>query len=116
MKARTQQAILKGRKNDNTSCSRPRPHTEQEEQQVPDSRQVDNETGVSKGDKENHRRFRIGITVRFSDNRRRDLDGAMATIGDCIIAARGRLLDMDSRTKHKSTPLSKGNGGRDHNH
>jgi len=39
--------------------------------------------------------FHLAIEVHVSDRRRRDLDGALATTGDCVIAAR-RQLESDS--------------------
>lgn len=38
--------------------------------------------------------FHVSIEFHISDNRRRDLDGMCATIFDCLIHARGRLLAM----------------------
>ena len=99
-----QERLAKG-KHDNSTRQRSGAYTEQEEQQVSDTGKADNKTRVSKGDKENHRRFRVRITFRFSDNRRRDLDGGLSTVLDCIIAARGRLLDMDTRDKRQRVAL-----------
>jgi hypothetical protein len=52
-----------------------------------------------KADGTNHRKFRVTIIFNYSDNRRRDLDGAAATILDCLMAARRRLMAMDTGTK-----------------
>jgi hypothetical protein len=41
-----------------------------------------------------NRRFRVTANFRFSDRRRRDLDGCTATVMDCLVNARRRLLDM----------------------
>lgn len=54
--------------------------------------------GRSKGGRKNgpvEGRYRITITVGFSDRRRRDLDGLSSSVLDSIIAVR-RLLDSPS--------------------
>lgn len=43
-----------------------------------------------------HKRFSVSIDFRISDNRRRDLDGMLATVMDCLQAARRRLDPMDT--------------------
>lgn len=50
------------------------------------------EPEAAKVDGELHPRFRVTVTLYVSDNRRRDADGALSTIMDCVIAARRRLL------------------------
>ena len=97
-------AAAKG-KHDNSTHQRSWAYTEQEEQQVSDKGKADNKTRISKGDKENHRRFRVRITVRFSDNRRRDADGCLSTLLDCLTTARGRLLEMDTGDKRQRIAL-----------
>lgn len=47
------------------------------------------------------RQFRVAITLCISDERDRDNDGAASTLLDCLIAAVGRLAQMDSRTLRK---------------
>lgn len=39
--------------------------------------------------------FRLSITLRIADERNRDPDGAASTIIDCLVAAAGRLTEMD---------------------
>lgn len=40
-----------------------------------------------------HPVFRLSITIRYSDKRRRDLSGALATLEDCLIDAVEQLPD-----------------------
>ena|SRR6267378_8049006 len=40
-----------------------------------------------------HRQFRVAVHFKMSDRRRRDLDGGLATILDCLIAARRQLAE-----------------------
>lgn len=47
-------------------------------------------------DEPDHPRFGVAITLRVSDRRVRDGDGAESTILDCIIAAVRRLKKMDN--------------------
>jgi hypothetical protein len=51
-----------------------------------------------KEDGTNHRRFAVRITFNLSDNRPRDMDGMLATVMDCLQAARRRLVAMDTGT------------------
>src|SRR5687768_9115821 len=39
-------------------------------------------------------RFSVRVVVSLSDNRTRDLDGILATVMDCLIAARRRLMEI----------------------
>lgn len=52
-------------------------------------------------DGEGYPEFRLSVTLCISDERDRDNDGAYSTIQDCLIAAVGRLAQMDSRTLRK---------------
>jgi len=52
-------------------------------------------------DDEVHPRFRVSILLRVSDHRRRDADGAVSTLLDCLVSAVGRLLAMDSRNQRQ---------------
>lgn len=63
-----------------------------------EGKNLDRPRSKRKGGK-NHKRFRITATFFYSDELRRDGDGAYTTIQDCIIVARGRLVDMDTRTQ-----------------
>lgn len=40
-----------------------------------------------------HRKFRLTITLKYSDNRVRDPDAALSTILDCLVATRRQLED-----------------------
>lgn len=65
-------------------------------------------------DGEGYPEFRVSVTLCISDERDRDNDGAYSTIQDCLIAAVGRLAQMDSRTlrKHAAGFKRKRRGGR----
>lgn len=43
-----------------------------------------------------HPRFALTVRFRVSDQRKRDLDGMLSTILDCLITAQGRLAALDS--------------------
>lgn len=45
-----------------------------------------------------HPAFRVSITLRISDERHRDLDGAASTILDCLCSSVGRLAPVDQGT------------------
>lgn len=45
--------------------------------------------------------FRVSATICISDERDRDNDGAYSTLQDCLIAAVGRLAQMDPKTLRK---------------
>ena len=53
----------------------------------------DNRPRRPKAKGSDHPSYRLTVTFLFSDRRRRDLDGCLATIADSLIAARRRLLD-----------------------
>ncbi len=95
----------------NRDPDHPRLDTVVQKQQAGDPGQQDGANANpdrSKDQKEdagNHPRFKLTISVGMCDQRRRDLDGCLATILDCLVAA-GRLLagdpgDCYSRKKSK---------------
>ena len=45
--------------------------------------------------------FRMSITLLYSSQRDSDLDGGATTLCDCLIAAIGRLAQVDSGTQRK---------------
>lgn len=51
--------------------------------------------------------YALSVEVLVSDKRRRDLDGALATICDCIVALR-RQLESDTGNISKSSDGGKG--------
>lgn len=65
-------------------------------------------------DAASHGAFRVAISLRFSDRRRRDPDGCASTLLDCLIAAR-RLLDGDSAALGDERDLRAGARGRNDN-
>lgn len=73
-----------------------RPCASNEEQQDADKRKVDNKARKTGMDEKGHPQFKLTVTILVSDNRRRDIDGALSTLLDCLIAA-GRQLAMDTR-------------------
>lgn len=73
------------------------PRTIVQEQQVADTRKANHKSGPAKVDAQMHRQFSLTIVIQVSDNRRRDLDGALSTILDCLIVARRRFAPVDTR-------------------
>lgn len=59
------------------------------------------QAGESKVDGTSGGEFRVSVTLRISDARDRDNDGAFSTLADCLVAAIGRLAEMDARTLRK---------------
>ena len=43
-------------------------------------------------------KFRLTVTLRYSDNRVRDPDAALSTILDCLVATRRQLEDSSTHT------------------
>jgi hypothetical protein len=65
---------------------------------APDKGATDNPPGKAKVDEEGRPFYRITITLRTSDNRDRDADGAYSTLLDTYLFAIGGLLGVDRRT------------------
>lgn len=61
---------------------------------------TDNKPKTSGVDGKVHPKFRVTITMRYSDNRPRDLDGGSSTILDCLIRAVRRLSPVDTGDSH----------------
>jgi hypothetical protein len=72
----------------------------------------DNQARVPENHGQDHGVFRLSVVVRVSDRRRRDLDGILSTLCDCLIRARRRLLDPHTRDSHSSGNGAAGAGGR----
>jgi len=47
-----------------------------------------------------HGQFRVTVTLRVSDNRKRDADGALSTLLDCLVNAARRLGSVDPGDQH----------------
>lgn len=77
------------------------PRPQHEEQQDVDTRKADNKAGIPSLDEKGSGLYRCTISLRVSDNRDRDADGAVTTILDTILNAVGRFLDMDRNTLRK---------------
>ena len=54
-------------------------------------KEIDNGSQMQKVDGGGDRQHHLSVEILVSDRRRRDLDGALATICDCIVTARRRL-------------------------
>lgn len=66
-------------------------HEPQDRKAVPgDEKRYSSKEGVD------HPRYRVTVTLRLSDRRRRDGDGCLATIMDALCDAVGRLTELDS--------------------
>lgn len=68
--------------------------------------EVDNRAIRPGLDETRHPKFRVSITFRVSDRRRRDNSGMLDTILDCLISA-GRLLGNVGNWKRKNDPRFK---------
>ena len=64
-----------------------RPRSELQEQEADMRPKPDNPPRRKKVDGKRHPKFAVSVEVRFSDNRRRDLDGALSTVLDCLVSA-----------------------------
>lgn len=71
--------------------ARPGAGAGEKKQQDADAGKVDHKTGVSEVDGSVRPQFRVTVTLGYGDERRRDADGAVSTILDCLIAARRQL-------------------------
>ena len=58
---------------------------------VPDA---DSETREAEVDEGSHPVYDLTVTIRVSDNRRRDLDGNLSTILDCLVQSVRRLAPV----------------------
>ena len=61
---------------------------------------ADHQAGTAKTNAGDHRQFGVSIVVRVSDRRRRDLDGILSTLMDCLTRVRGRLSHPSSKDNH----------------
>lgn len=69
--------------------------SELQELQDDSARKADNRPNKTEVDGAMHPRYRVAATFFVADNRDRDGDGMYSTIQDCLIAAIGRLAEMD---------------------
>lgn len=60
------------------------------------AREADNSPEEAEVDGSVHPRFAVTITLLTSDKRRRDADGAMSTLLDCLVKAVRRLNPLDT--------------------
>ena len=60
--------------------------------------QADNKPKAPEMDGSVYPKFRVSIALMFSDNRKRDMDGAATTLLDCITHTVRRLLAGDTGT------------------
>lgn len=77
---------------------------------------ADNEAGIATTDGGDHGVFEVAVTFRFPDRRRRDLDGCISTLLDCLIHARRRLLDTNPGVENQSGTVRPRRRRRDDNH
>lgn len=54
-----------------------------------------------------HPKFRISIDFLVADRRRRDADGMLSTILDCLVHAQGRLAPVDTGDQRQGSQGSK---------
>jgi len=77
--------------------SRNRSGAQLQKQQDVDAGKDHNKSDQAKVDEASHPKFRIRVVLRYSDNRRRDIDGALSTVLDCVVRAFGRFRSVDTR-------------------
>lgn len=78
-----------------------RPRTGLQKQEDNRRETPDNSTQSEKVDGGCDQQYHLSVEVLMSDKRRRDLDGALATLCDCLTAAR-RQLEGDTEDNGKS--------------
>ena len=96
MQERCDKSRGKLRRQDNIVGEVDRAGASNEEQQDDCQRPINHKPKKAKVDGKVHRSFRVSITLRYSDQRERDIDGAASTILDCIQHACKRLQAMDT--------------------
>lgn len=74
------------------------------------------ETRARQMDGPGHPQYRVSITLRFSDYRRKDPDGCVATLMDCLTDAVGRLLGVGARIERPKRTVRTGRRRGDDNH
>ncbi len=62
----------------------------------------------AKNKQPDHPKYRVTIIWRVSDKRRRDNDGMLATVMDCLVHATRRLVGLDSVKRAKRGVRQKG--------
>jgi hypothetical protein len=87
-------------------CAGPRTSV-QEQEDNSRWKQIDNGTKMQKMDGSSDKQYHLSVEILVSDKRRRDLDGALATICDCIVTAR-RRLEVYTGDKRESKSGKKG--------
>jgi len=85
--------------------SRDRPGAQLQKQQDVDAGKDHNKPGKAKVDEASHPKFRVRVVLRYSDNRRRDIDGALSTVLDCVVRAFRRFRSVDTRNTGESRPM-----------
>lgn len=79
----------------------PRPQLQKLQDDPLASKADHDQTGEPKVDGTSGGEFRVTVTLRISDARDRDNDGAFSTLADCLVSSLGRLTEMDARTLRK---------------
>jgi len=60
-----------------------------------DRPKANHKTRKARVDEAVHPKFRVTVTLRVSDKLRRDGDGALTTLLDCLVNTQGRLRSLD---------------------
>ena len=85
---------------DNSRSKEPGPRPVVQEQQDAGPGKADHRPKKAKVDAALHPKFRVTVILANSDNRRRDLDGQLSTLLDCLVVTARRLAPVDSRDKN----------------
>ncbi len=91
---------IKSHETNNINNSRKVSHSELQERQEDMGKESGNKARGQTTNEANTGRYKITVDFFMSDNRRRDLDGMLATILDCLCTER-RLLAGDTFHFHK---------------
>ena len=88
--------------------SRRRPHNVLQKLQDAEPGAAHNVPHQAKADGAIHPAYRVTITLRVSDHRRRDADGALSSLMDSLVRAVGRLNPVGAGNPH---PYPEGDEG-----
>ncbi len=82
-------------------------NSEGSERQAVGTATIDHQAGDSETDGGDHGVFQVTITFRMADRRRKDIDGMLSTLLDCLVRARRRCLDPNPQDESRSRTVSR---------
>ncbi len=87
------------------------PHSIVQKPQANPQKSADRRPKSRKKDEANHPAYHVSVTLKLSDRRVRDADGALSTLLDCLIRATRRLGGLASEHQRKRRVRAGGTGG-----